>query len=72
MIEIGRKYDEKRDGTNRDDVYDISITSVKDCDPGNGGNLFKTPTKNSKSEDILHEAWKGCDFWRDRLETDGC
>ena len=67
-ISIGRKYDAGRDGTDRDDVYDLSISSVKDCDPGSAGNLLKQPTPKSSCEDVFMEAWKGCKFCNPKLK----
>ncbi|MCJ1255346.1 hypothetical protein MMC24_003162 [Lignoscripta atroalba] len=44
---------------NRDDVYDISIQSVKGCKSHGGFNL-DTPVANNQCSDILHSAWKQC------------
>ena len=46
---------------NRDDVYDISIQSVKGCKSHGGFNL-DTPVANNQCSDILHSAWKQCRF----------
>lgn len=45
---------------NRDDVYDIKITSVKNCTPSNGFNL-KSPVANNDCAHILYNAWKSCE-----------
>ncbi|KAL8671114.1 MAG: hypothetical protein Q9168_004383 [Polycauliona sp. 1 TL-2023] len=44
---------------NRDDVYDITVTSVANCHPDGGFNLG-TPVPNNKCADILYSAWEGC------------
>ncbi|KAI4182730.1 MAG: hypothetical protein L6R41_005806 [Letrouitia leprolyta] len=45
-----------------DDVYDMSIKSVPDCDPGEGGFNLKEPVSGFDCKDILYNSWKNCEF----------
>jgi hypothetical protein len=49
-------------GTNvKDDVYDISVTSVKDCMP-NVPATVKNPIPGQDCATIMYDAWKNCKF----------
>lgn len=57
-VDVARLYT----GTaNEDDVYEISVKSVDGCTPVGGYNLG-TPVAGNKCPDILHSAWKQCEF----------
>lgn len=58
-VDTVRVYSDKMG--NKDDVYDFSLTSVDNCTPVNGFNL-PSPVPNSNCADILHDAWKNCQF----------
>lgn len=45
----------------QDDVYDIAVKSVNNCNPGNGGYNLGTPIPDNVCADILYNAWKGCE-----------
>lgn len=47
----------------QDNVYDISVTSVDNCTPTEGGFNLPTPVADNKCADILHSAWKNCKFF---------
>ncbi|KAL9104472.1 MAG: hypothetical protein Q9163_000565 [Psora crenata] len=58
IIDLARLY---TGADNEDDVYDISVKSVDGCIPDGGYNLG-TPVADNQCPDILHSAWKQCEF----------
>lgn len=58
IVDVARLYT----GTdNEDDVYDIRVKSVDGCSPAGGYNLG-TPVADHQCPDLLHSAWKQCEF----------
>ncbi|KAL8941873.1 MAG: hypothetical protein Q9216_001983 [Gyalolechia sp. 2 TL-2023] len=45
-----------------DDVYDLSIRNVPDCDPGEEGFDLAEPVSGYGCQDILYNSWKSCEF----------
>ena len=71
---IGKDY--TGDGTtSEDDIYDMSVTAVKDCKPpGDGSFNLGEPVKGHKCLDIMKDAWKTCYYNQGRggTITAGC
>lgn len=53
----------------RNDVYDISVTSVPKCTPDGGKFNLGEPVKAHKCSDLLYNAWKDCECLPDLLVT---